>query len=145
MRGVRAIRKGSLVGDFPVFFAVVSIVGFVRLYFSAGRLWLGYTACGLRLLDLVLNFLSAPNLNYKEITGLRHLTAFGGETISVAEGTENPWIKVSELSSLFLLAFVVDASVTLWCRGHRASAVALRSLGDALYSSFWWQPPIQHC
>ena len=32
---------------FPVFFAVVSIVGFVRLYFSAGRLWLGYTACGI--------------------------------------------------------------------------------------------------
>src|ERR1700724_4584530 len=31
----------------PVFFAVVSIVGFVRLYFRAGRPWLAYTVCGL--------------------------------------------------------------------------------------------------
>jgi hypothetical protein len=36
--------------------------------------------------DLNLNFFSAPNLDYKVIPGLRHLTAFGGETISVAEG-----------------------------------------------------------
>ena len=62
---------------------------------------------------------SVPNLNYEQITGPRHLTIFGGETISVAQGVENPWIKVSELSSLFLLLFVVDASVALWRRGHR--------------------------
>jgi PAS domain S-box-containing protein len=59
-----------------------------------------------------------PNLNYKQITGLRHVTIFGGETISVVQGVENPWVRVSELSSLLLLAFVVDASVTLWRRGH---------------------------
>ncbi|HZC66874.1 MAG TPA: hypothetical protein VE545_09890, partial [Candidatus Dormibacteraeota bacterium] len=80
----------------PVFFLAVSIVGFVRLYFSAGRLWLGYTACGLRLLDLIINFFSMPNANYKQITGLQHLT-LGGETISVAHGVENPWVRVSEL------------------------------------------------
>jgi two-component system sensor kinase FixL len=105
-------------GQLPVFFAIVSIVGFVRLYFNAGRPWLGYAVCGLRLLALIINFFSAPNLNYKQITGLRHVRIFGGETISVAQGVENPWVKVSELSSLLLLAFVVDASVTLWRRGH---------------------------
>src|SRR6516164_8150651 len=122
MRAQRPEQFGRLIwwAHFPVFLAVVSIVGFVRLYFGAGRAWLGYSTCGLRLLDLVLNFFSAPNLNYKEITGLRHVMVFGGETISVAEGSENPWIKVSELSSLFLLLFVVDASVTLWRRGQRA-------------------------
>jgi PAS domain S-box-containing protein len=104
----------------PVFFAVVSLVGFVRLYFEAGHWWLGYTTCGLRLLALIINFFSTPNLNYKQITSLRHLTVFGGETISLAKGIENPWIKVSELSSLFLLIFVVDASIALWHRGrHR--------------------------
>jgi PAS domain S-box-containing protein len=102
----------------PVFFLAVSIVGFVRLYFNAGRPWLGYAACGLRLLDLIINFFSTPNANYKQITGLRHLT-WGGETISIAQGVENPWVKVSELSSLLLLVFVVDASITLWGRGHR--------------------------
>jgi PAS domain S-box-containing protein len=102
----------------PVFFTVVSIVGFVRLYFNAGRPWLGYAVCGLRLLDLIINFFSMPNANYGRITGLRHLTILGGETISLAQGVENPWVRVSELSSLLLLVFVVDASVTLWRRGH---------------------------
>jgi hypothetical protein len=37
----------------PVFFAVVSIVAFVRLYFRAGRPWLAYLVCGLRLLALI--------------------------------------------------------------------------------------------
>jgi PAS domain S-box-containing protein len=106
-------------GHIPIFSTAVSVVGFVRLYFNAGRWWLGYTACGLRLLDLIMNFFATPNLNYKQIIGLRHLTVFGGETISLAKGIENPWIKVSELSSLFLLIFVVDASITLWYRGHR--------------------------
>ena len=45
----------------PVFFAVISIVGFVRLYLRAGRPWLGYTVCGLRLLVLIINFLSAQD------------------------------------------------------------------------------------
>src|SRR6516164_4816072 len=102
----------------PVFFAVVSIVGFVRLYFNTGRWWLGYAVCGLRLLDLIINFFSVPNANYWQITGLRHVTMLGGETISLAQGVENPWVRVSELSSLLFLVFVVDASVTLWRRGH---------------------------
>lgn len=102
----------------PVFFAVVSLAGFVGLYFRAGRPWLGYAACGLRLLDLIINFFSVPNANYAQITGLQQL-AWGGETISVAQGVENPWIRVSELSSLLLLVFVVDASVTVWRRGDR--------------------------
>jgi two-component system, LuxR family, sensor kinase FixL len=89
----------------------------VRLYFNAGRPWLGYAVCGLRLLDLIINFFSMPNANYERITGLRHVTIFGGETISLAQGVENPWVRVSELSSLLLLVFLVDASATLWRRG----------------------------
>jgi two-component system sensor kinase FixL len=104
----------------PVFCAVVSIVAFVRLYLHSGRPWLGYAVCGLRLLALIINFFSVPNLNYKEITGLRRLTVLGGESISVAQGVPNPWTRVGELSSLLLLVFVVDASVTLWRRGDRA-------------------------
>jgi hypothetical protein len=110
----------------PVFTLITSIVGFVRLYFNAGRPWLGYSICGLRLLDLIVNFFSTPNANYKEITGLRHLRILGGETISLVQGVENPWIKVSELSSLLFLVFVVDASIILWRRarpGERRRAV----------------------
>jgi len=120
MRASSPEQLGKIIwwAHIPVFSVTVSIVGFVRLYFNAGRPWLGNAVCGLRLLDLIINFFSVPNANYKEITDLRHLRTLGGEVISVVQGVENPWIRVSELSSLLLLVFVVDASVTLWRRGH---------------------------
>ena len=34
----------------------------------------------------------------------------------MAQGVGNEWTKLGELSSLLLLVFVVDASVTLWRR-----------------------------
>lgn len=121
MRAQSPEQFGSVIWwtHFPLFLLTVSIVGFVRLYFRAGRPWLGYAACGLRLLDLIINLFSVPNVNYKQITGLQNLT-LGRETISVALGEQNPWVRVSELSSLLLLLFVVDASITLWRRGDRS-------------------------
>jgi two-component system, LuxR family, sensor kinase FixL len=100
----------------PVFFLVVAIAGFVRLYFGTGRLWLGATACGARLVSLVINFASPPNLNFREITEVRQFN-FLGETIAMPEGVTSAWTGLGELSSLLLLAFVIDASITLWRRG----------------------------
>ncbi|HEX3169001.1 MAG TPA: hypothetical protein VHQ88_00405, partial [Burkholderiales bacterium] len=54
----------------PVFFAVISVALFVRLYFNAGSWWLAGAACGLRAVALILNFYFEPNLNYLSITGL---------------------------------------------------------------------------
>jgi hypothetical protein len=121
MRAQTTQQFGTLLqwAHLPVFLVVVSIVGFVQLYFRAGRPWLAWTVCGLRLSALVINSLSVPNLNYKEIGGLLHLPIWGGETISVAKGVPNPWVTLSHLSFLLLLIFVVDASVTLWGRGGR--------------------------
>jgi two-component system, LuxR family, sensor kinase FixL len=134
MRAQTIERFGTVIrwAHLPVFFAVVSIVGFVRLYFHTGRPWLAYTVCGLRLLALIINFLSVPNLNYKQITGLRHLTILGGETISVAEGIPNPWTKLGDLSSLLLLIFVADASVTLWRRGNRTERRRALVIGGSI-------------
>ncbi len=100
----------------PVFFLIVAIAGFVRLYFGTGRPWLGAAACGMRLVSLVINFSVPPNLNFREITGLRHFT-FLGDTIAMPQGVLNPWTRLGELSSLLLLIFVIDASITLWRRG----------------------------
>ena len=96
----------------PVFVLVVAIVAFVRLYFGTGRWWLGATACLLRLVTLIVNFAQPPNLNFREITSLRRFE-FLGEMISLPEGIPNPWTRLAQLSSIFLLAFVVDASVSL--------------------------------
>jgi hypothetical protein len=59
----------------------------------AGRPWLGWTVCALRTLALVLNFLVGQNLNYREITALRHIP-FLGESVPVAEGVSNPCMLV---------------------------------------------------
>jgi two-component system, LuxR family, sensor kinase FixL len=100
----------------PVFFLVLAIVGFVRFYFGTGRLWLGIAACVARLVCLVINFAFPPNLSFREITSLRQFS-FLGETIAMPEGVVSPWTHLGELSSLLVLAFVVDAWLTLWRRG----------------------------
>jgi two-component system sensor kinase FixL len=102
----------------PIFFLAVAIVGFVYLYFGTGRLWLGISGCVVRFATLVINFAAPPNLNFREITALRHLNFLGG-TVTMPEGVDSPWTHLSELSSLLILTFVVDATLALWRRGGR--------------------------
>src|SRR5271165_5026249 len=106
----------------PGWVLIVSLVGFVRLYLRAGRLWLAWTVCGVRTLSLILNFVCTPNLNYREITALRHVS-FLGETVAVAEGVPNPWMLIAHLSLLLLVIFVADAAISVWQRGDRRRAL----------------------
>src|SRR5262249_12990655 len=107
----------------PSFVLVGSLVLFIRSFFDAGRPWLAALVIGLRgLASLVINFLHSPNLNYAAITGVGRVP-FLGETVSVAEGTVSRWTRVAEASSLLLLLFLIDASVTVWRRGQRERAL----------------------
>jgi PAS domain S-box-containing protein len=123
----------------PVWTLVVSLVIFVRLYFHAGRPWLAWSVCGLRSLALILNFILIPNLSYREITSLRRVWWWGGETVSVPVGVTNPWILVAQLSSLLLIVFFIDATITVWRRDKRKrglgvvlSLFSLIAVGQAL-------------
>src|SRR6266704_2163083 len=107
----------------PVWMLIVSVVWFVHLYLRAGRQWLAWTVCGLRTLALVLNFLFTPNLNYREITSLRHLSWWGGETVSAPVGVPNLWTLIGQLSIVLLFIFLVDATITVWRRGYRRTAL----------------------
>ena len=107
----------------PVWLLVVSLVWFVRLYLRAGRPWLAWSICGLRTLALILNFAFTPNIIYREITSLRHLSWWGGETVSAPVGVPNPLVLVGQLSVLLLLIFLVDATITVWRRGDRRRAL----------------------
>jgi two-component system, LuxR family, sensor kinase FixL len=111
-------------GHMPFWVLVISLVGFARLYMRAGRVWIAWTVCGLRTLSLILNFAFTPNLNYREITALRHVP-FLGESVAVAEGIPNPWMLVGQTSLLLFLVFLVDVAVTLWRRGERGSMLML--------------------
>jgi two-component system sensor kinase FixL len=106
----------------PAWVLIVSLVGFVRLYLRAGRLWLAWTICGVRTLSLILNFVFTPNLNYREITALRHV-AFLGETVVAPDGVPRPWMLIGQLGLLLLVIFVADAAITVWQRGERGQAL----------------------
>jgi len=108
----------------PFCVLIVSVVWFARVYMQAGRTWLAWTITVLRTLALAPNFLAKYNLNYKEITALRQVR-FLGEDVSIAEGVLNPWMILGQLSSLLLLVFLVDASITVWKRGERRRACLL--------------------
>ena len=103
-------------GQVPMFLLVVSIVGFVHLYFGTGRLWLGAMTCAVRLACLIIDFTSPSNLIYKEITRLNHVRFFG-ETAATPTGVINPFVHLTELTTLLLIAFVADASISLWRQG----------------------------
>src|SRR6266404_2025098 len=106
----------------PAWVVVASLVGFVRLYLRAGRRWLAWTVVGVRTVSLILNFIFSPNINYRQITALRHVS-FLGEPVSVAAGVPNPWMLVAQLSLLLLIIFVTDATITVWRRGDRRQAL----------------------
>ena len=125
----------------PVWGLVVSLVVFVRLYLRAGRPWLAWTVCCVRTLALILNFLFIPNLSYREITSLRQVSWWGGEKVSIPIGVTNPWILVAQLSSLLLIVFLIDATITVWRKGDRKRALrvgggltlfSLAAVGQAL-------------
>jgi two-component system sensor kinase FixL len=110
----------------PYWVLIISLVVFIRVYLRAGRPWLAWTVCAMRTFALLLNFLVGQNLNYREVTGLRHVLYFG-ESVSVGEGVANPWMLVGQLSLLLLVIFVADATFAVWRRGDRQRLVLLGS------------------
>src|SRR5216110_1888518 len=108
----------------PVWVIIVSLVIFVHLYLKAGRQWLAWTVVGVRTLSLILNFIFSPNINFRQMAPLRHVS-FLGESVSVATGVSNPWMLVAQLSLLLLVVFVTDAAITVWRRGDRRQALVL--------------------
>jgi two-component system sensor kinase FixL len=106
----------------PVWVIVVSLVIFVRLYLNAGRRWLAWMVVGVRTLSLILNFIFSPNINFRQMAPLRHVS-FLGESVAIATGVPNPWMVVAQLSLVLLVIFVTDATITVWRRGDRRQAL----------------------
>jgi PAS domain S-box-containing protein len=108
----------------PAWAVVVSLVFFVHFHLRAGRTWLAWTIVIVRTLSLLLNFLVGQNLNYLEVTGLRHIP-FLGESVSVADGVSNPWMLVGQLGLVLTVVFVADAAAAAWRRGDRRLALVV--------------------
>ena len=118
----RALRWTHL----PIWLVIVSLVLFVRHYLRSGRLWLAWTIIGTRTLSLILNFVFTPNLNYREINSLQHLS-FLGESVPIARGLPNPWMLVAQMGTLLLAIFVIDAAVSVRRRNDQRKTLVLSS------------------
>ncbi|HTH20200.1 MAG TPA: PAS domain S-box protein [Candidatus Udaeobacter sp.] len=126
MRTETSAQFGTLLRwiHIPAWVLIVSIVAFVRLYLNAGRRWLAWTVVAVRTLSLILNFVLSPNINYRKVTAVRHVS-FWGESVSVPVGVPNPWMLVAQFSLLLLVIFVVDAAITVWRRGNHRQALVV--------------------
>ena len=109
----------------PVWVLSLSFVAFVRLYLHAGRPWLAWSIYSLRTLVLILNFIFPVSINFRAITSVRHLSLWGGETVSLPIAAPNPWGLISNFSLLLALIFFVDATITVWRRGDRRRALLI--------------------
>lgn len=143
MRTTSIVEMATLMRwvQIPLFVIWVAIVCFVRFNFNAGRLWLAWLVVGLRTLALFLNFSTGQNLFFREITSLKHVSIFGGETISIAQGVLNPWYVMGPLSMLALVVFVVDASVTV---RRRETSTGLRTLLFSICITFFLIAMVSH-
>jgi two-component system, LuxR family, sensor kinase FixL len=112
-------------GDFAVAALILSLTAFVWVFFGTGRRWLAFLAAGLTCFAMTADLLPKPRMIYLQLTGIRKMETFGGATFTLAEGVPSPWNSVFYLSLLLLLAFVADASVTLWRRGARRRAIVV--------------------
>lgn len=108
----------------PVWVMMVSLIGFIRVYLSAGRRWLAWSAVVFRTASLLPNFTTGSSLNLLEVTALQRIQ-FLGEPVSVAVGVTNPWMLLGQLSLGLCVIFIADASVTAWRRGDHGKVLGL--------------------
>ncbi|HEX7331067.1 MAG TPA: sigma 54-interacting transcriptional regulator [Pyrinomonadaceae bacterium] len=104
----------------PLTFAVVALVWFLWLRLGTCCLWLALSAAGLRVLSMLLGFWFTPNVHFRKITEVRHVSLFGGEIVSAPIGIVSPWAVVPQLSAWVLLIFVIYASIKIWRSAERA-------------------------
>lgn len=99
------------------FFGISGAIFFVQLYLGTGRRWLAGLTIGLRLLTLALNFVLHPNINYREILSIRHIS-FLGERIAIqGEAVAGPGMVLAQSTLLLWLVYAIDAGLRLWRRG----------------------------
>jgi two-component system, LuxR family, sensor kinase FixL len=116
----------------PIFLVITGIVVFIRLYLGTGRLWLACLIIALRGVILAWNFLVDPNFNFQSIESVER-TLFLGEPITiVGKATPGEWQWLATLAGVLFIAYVVDASITLWRRGGKDDRRRAAIIGGSL-------------
>ena len=108
----------------PIWSGFLALVGLVHLRLRPRFLWVGGLAVGLRTVALVANFVTGPNLNYIEVTGIERYPLLG-QLVAVAVGFSNPWMLVGQAGLLVLIFFLIDGGISAWRRGEAVRSLVL--------------------
>ncbi len=101
----------------PLFGAIAGTVLFVRLYFGTGRIWLAASVIVLRVVIVILNFASDSNVNFEHVNSLAHINFLGQSITVVGDAVTGRWQFLATLSTVLLVAFIVDATLAKWRQG----------------------------
>ena len=101
---------------------LVSLVWFIYYYFGTGTKWLVILITFIWCISIVLNFIAPYSIVYSEIIELKQLSMPWGELYTIAIGTDHPLRFISDIPSLLIVIFFIDASVRLWKKGNKRRA-----------------------
>jgi two-component system, LuxR family, sensor kinase FixL len=101
----------------PLFFLVVGVVAFVHLYLGTGRAWLAWSIVGLRSAIFAANFAADTNFNLERVDSIERVRFLGDTVTVVGDAVVGDWQFLGLVGSALLVAYVLDACVTLWRKG----------------------------
>lgn len=99
-----------------IMWMVAAFVAFIRVYFAARRMWIGYAAITLRGAAMLAHAIRWPASDFDVIIRLQTVDILGAP-VSVAVGSQSIWFVVGQVSLVVLLIFALDAAVSTWRLG----------------------------
>ncbi|MDH3268766.1 MAG: sigma 54-interacting transcriptional regulator, partial [Ignavibacteria bacterium] len=105
-----------------VFVMLVSLIWFIYYYFGTAKKWLALLITFFWCFSIVLNFTAPYSIVYSEIIELKRLSLPWGELYTIAIGTDHPLRFISDIPSLLIVIFFIDASFRLWKKGNKRRA-----------------------
>lgn len=119
----------------PVFVLITSVVAFLRVHFNAGRRGLAYLVVGASALVLVAGIWLDLGIRFAEVPTLERFDVFGGALVTVGYGSTTGWQSLATFRLLIYLAYIADASLTLWRRGDYTARRRVVLVGGGLMLS----------
>lgn len=112
-------------GTVAIFFMVMSLLWFIRVYLQAGSIWLLGVIGLLWTTTLILNFFSPGGVVFSELTAIDRSETFWGESFSFPIGIVHPLKILADIASLLILVFLTQATWHSWRRDRHNRAVVV--------------------
>jgi PAS domain S-box-containing protein len=111
--------------NISIFALLVPMVWFVHIFLSNDRTWLLWTITGIWTLAMVVNVVMPGNLTFTSLDRLEQGVTAWGETWSQPVGDANPFRVTTDIATLLIILYVLDASVRSYRAGDRRNALVV--------------------